>query len=175
MRQRWFFRILLDSLSRVAGYRRSHGEHGRPFIRSTSRLRTRQLNGLDISTAHSASPLRATYILPRLSHIFMEFRGAAADPRRQLTKWHSFGEHRRHFERNPNPEWLSDRPRDYQQEAETLKPPILPPISREFGWDLLTEFWRRFETNFLAPQMRFELMIHLLTAIVCLPYPRTSA
>jgi len=47
------------TLTRVAGYRRSHRrERQRPIIRSITPLRIRQANSLDFSTAGSTSPLR---------------------------------------------------------------------------------------------------------------------
>src|SRR4029077_3905211 len=54
-----------DTLTRLAGYRRSPGEDNNAQLFAQSRtLRIRQVNSFDFSTVSSTSPLRAVAILP---------------------------------------------------------------------------------------------------------------
>jgi hypothetical protein len=62
------------ALFRVAGYRGSLRERRRPIIRSTRTPRIIQLNGLDISTGSSISPLHASHSAQTEAPIFMRFR-----------------------------------------------------------------------------------------------------
>ena len=72
------------TLSRVAGYRRSHGgRDNAPFIRSTHTLRIRQIHGLGFSTVRSISPLRP---IEDYGSALINFHvvSRAAGPKRQI-------------------------------------------------------------------------------------------
>ena len=66
-----------DTLTRLAGYRRSPGENNDAQLFAQSRtLRIRQGYGLDFSTVGSTSPLRAVAILSLLSDFHKVSRAA---------------------------------------------------------------------------------------------------